>query len=165
MAVNYMGPMYLILACLPIMLVQKSGYIINISSAAGKLAPPRESVYAGSKFAITGLTEGLALDLHGTGIHPAVIHVGPIETEIWNKLESSVRFSGKKYPPSVVSKAVFKCIEKKCYEATAPPFPLSLVFLMKNLFPSLVRNGMFNWDPIEPEILEEARQKALSKNT
>src|SRR5262249_12768409 len=61
--VNFLAPAYLTLAVLPAMLRQGEGYVVNISSAAGKIPPPREAVYAASKFALTGFTEGLWLDL------------------------------------------------------------------------------------------------------
>src|SRR5262245_5957208 len=63
---NFLAAAYLTLAALPAMLRQGEGYVINISSAAGKIPPPREAVYAASKFALTGFTEGLWLDLAGS---------------------------------------------------------------------------------------------------
>ena len=81
--VNFLAPAFLTLVAIPHMLRQGAGYIVNISSAAGKIPPPREAIYAASKFALNGLTEGLWLDLEGSNIHCAVINVGPIDTEIW----------------------------------------------------------------------------------
>ena len=161
MRVNFMAPAYMTVAALRPMLRQGEGYIVNISSGAGKIPPPRETVYAASKFALTGFTEGLWLDLAGSNIHPAVIHVGPIDTEIWAKAaaEAPVRYRGKKYPPSVISDAVFECIEKKRYEMTVPR-SLSWVFLFKALLPGLFRTGSARWDPVPPAVIAAARQKA-----
>jgi len=47
----------------------------------------------------TGFTEGLWLDLAGSGIHAAVIHVGPIDTEIWHKTDEPTAYRGRKLPP------------------------------------------------------------------
>src|SRR4029453_14884347 len=43
--VNFPAPALLTLAALPAMLRRGEGWIVNVSSAAGKLPPPRESVY------------------------------------------------------------------------------------------------------------------------
>ena len=159
--VNFLSAAYLTLAALPPMLRQGGGYVVNISSVAGRVPPPRETVYAASKFALTGFSEGLALDLEGSNIHPVVIHVGAIDTEIWDKLESPARFRGVKHPPKIVSKAVFRCIEKRRFEATVPR-SMGWVFLFKLLFPGLFRRGAASYDPVSPESLEEARRAAGS---
>lgn len=164
MRVNFMAPAYMTVAALQPMLRQGEGYIVNISSGAGRMPPPRETVYAASKYALTGFTEGLWLDLAGANIHPAVIHVGPIDTEIWEKAaaEAPVRYHGKKYPPSVISSAVFECIEKKRHEMTVPK-SLFWVFLFKTLLPGLFRAGAARWDPIPKTVVAAARQKALAE--
>ena len=162
MRVNFLAPAYMTVAALKPMLRQGEGYIVNISSGAGKIPPPRETVYAASKFALTGFTEGLWLDLAGSNIHPAVIHVGPIDTEIWNKAaaEAPVRYQGKKYPPSLISNAVFECIEKRRYEMTVPK-SLSWVFLFKSLLPGLFRSGAARWDPVPAAVVEAARRRVM----
>jgi len=166
MRVNFLAPAYMTVAALKPMLRQGEGYIVNISSGAGKIPPPRETVYAASKFALTGFTEGLWLDLAGSNIHAAVIHVGPIDTEIWDKAaaEAPVRYQGKKYPPSVISNAVFECIDKKRYEMTVPR-SLSWVFLFKSLLPGLFRSGAARWDPVPSAAIATARQQALSETS
>ncbi len=160
MRVNFMAPAYLTLAAIPPMLRQGEGYIVNISSGAGRMPPPRETVYAASKFALTGFSEGLALDLAGSNIHVAVIHVGPIETEIWDKAESPVAYAGRKYPASIISQAVFKCIEKRRHELTVPRW-LWPVFLFKLLVPAAFRWGAARWDPVPQDVVEQARKRAV----
>jgi short-subunit dehydrogenase len=159
--VNFLSAAYLTLAALPPLLRQGGGYVVNISSAAGRVPPPRETVYAASKYALTGFSEGLALDLEGSNIHPIVIHVGAIDTEIWDKLESPGRFRGRKHSPQIVSKAVFRCIEKRRFEATVPR-SMAWAFLFKLLFPGVFRRGAASYDPVSPESLEEARRAAGS---
>jgi NAD(P)-dependent dehydrogenase (short-subunit alcohol dehydrogenase family) len=159
MGVNFMAPAYLTIACLPAMLRQGEGYVVNISSAAGRMPPPRESVYAASKYALTGFSEGLALDLAGSGIHVGVIHVGPIDTEIWGKTETETAYKGKRYPPSLISNAVFTCIEQRRHEMTVPR-SLTLPYWIKVLLPGLFRWGTARFDPVAPEVIEDAREKA-----
>ena len=157
--VNLLAPAHMTVAALPLMLKQGEGYVINISSAAGRIPPPRETIYAASKFALTGFSEGLALDLAGSSIHPAVIHVGPIDTEIWDKAEAPVRYRGRKHPPDLVSRAVFRCIEKRRYEMTVPG-SLRWAFALKFLLPGVFRRGAARWDPVPPEVVEAARRSA-----
>jgi short-subunit dehydrogenase len=162
--VNFLAPAYLILAALAPMLRQGEGTIVNISSAAGRIPPPREAVYAASKYALTGFSEGLALDLAGSNIHPAVVHVGPIDTEIWEKAEAPVRYRGKKHHPRIVSQAVFACIEKRRYEVTVPG-SLRWAYLLKLIAPGLFRKGSARWDPVPSDVIERARQMARSRPT
>ena len=162
LSVNFLAPAALTLAALAPMLERGEGWIINISSVAGRIPSPRESVYCASKHALSGWTEGLALDLAGTNIHPAAVHVGPIDTEIWDKLESPQRFRGRKYPPSLVSAAVLRCIEKRLHAVTVPRH-LALVFAMKLLAPRIFRWGAARWDPVGEENIRRARQEAAAR--
>ena len=166
MRINFMAPAYMTIAALKPMLRQGEGYIVNISSGAGRIAPPRETVYAASKFALSGFTEGLWNDLAGSNVHAAVIHVGPIDTEIWEKAaaEAPVRYRGKKYPPSVISRAVLECIEKRRHEMTVPR-SLWWAFFFKLLIPGMFRRGAARWDPVPKKVVDLARRRAADERT
>ncbi len=56
MRTNYLGTVYAIKAALPIMRAQGRGWIVNVSSVAGKLGQPDEAAYTASKFAVAGLS-------------------------------------------------------------------------------------------------------------
>ena len=159
MRVNLLAPAFLTLAALPHMLRQGEGWVVNISSAAGKVPPPRETIYSASKFALNGLTEGLWLDLAGSNVHVGVINVGPIDTEIWEKTDEPTAYRGRKYPPSVISRAVFRCIERRQHELWVPR-TMRLVWLFRVLFPGLYRFGAGRWDPVPGEVIAAARQRA-----
>ena len=62
---------------------------------------------------------GLAVDLHGTGVHVAVVSPGPIDTEIWS-LDEELSYTGKLYPPQVVADGVADAIEKGWVHRTVP---------------------------------------------
>ncbi len=144
--INLLGPIYLILESLPMMVAQREGYVVNVSSIAGKIGNPREAIYSATKFALAGLSEVMYFDLHRHGIHTVLINPGPIETEIWQKIESPAAYKGKFYPPSDVSKAIFECIEKGLHERSVPK-RLAIVPVLKALFPGLVRAGTDRFDP------------------
>ena len=160
--VNFLAAAQLTLAALPAMLRQGEGWVVNISSGAGKFPPPRETIYAASKFALTGFTEGLWLDLAGSNIHAAVIHVGPIDTEIWRKTDEPTAFRGRKYPPSVVSRAVFTAIERRKYEIWVPRM-FRLAWLLRIFLPGLYRLGAARWDPVPTAAVNAARLAARSE--
>jgi short-subunit dehydrogenase len=157
--VNLHAPLYLTLAALPAMLRRGEGWVINISSGAGKMPPPREAVYAASKFGLTGFTEGLWLDLAGSNVHAAVIHVGPIDTEIWQKTDEPTAYRGRKYPPSVISRAVFTAIEQRRHELWVPR-SLRLAWLLRVFLPGAYRAGAARWDPVPAEVVAAARARA-----
>lgn len=157
--VNFLAPAFLTLAALPAMLRRGEGWLVNISSLAGKLPPPRETVYAASKFALTGFTEGLWLDLAGSGIHAAVIHVGPIDTEIWHKTYEPTAYRGRKLPPSAVSAAVFRAIEQRRHEVWVPGM-LRLAWWLRLLAPGLFRWGSGRFDPVPGKVIAAAREQA-----
>jgi short-subunit dehydrogenase len=162
MRINFLSAVWTTFAAIPHMLRREGGSIVNISSFAAKVAPPRESLYAASKFALNGFTEGLWNDLAGSNIHVGLINPGPIDTEIWLKEDEPVSYDGPKYPPEIVSDAIFEVIEKRRFEMTVPRRNPMLVTarLLRLLLPGVLRMGMARTDPVPREIIEKARQRA-----
>ncbi len=70
-------------------LTKNAGHIVNIGSVAGRWTYPGGGVYSATKFAVRALSEGLRLDLMGTGVRVTNIEPGMVETEF-----SEVRFGG-----------------------------------------------------------------------
>jgi all-trans-retinol dehydrogenase (NAD+) len=63
MMINTNSLMYLALAFLPKMLDNNYGVICNISSLAGLTSTPKLSVYSASKWAVSGWSEGLRIEM------------------------------------------------------------------------------------------------------
>lgn len=80
-ATNVFGVVDMTRAVLPHMRAQKSGHIVNLSSAAGVIGSPGVSLYNLSKFAVEGFSEGLALEVAPLGIKVSIIEPGPFRTE------------------------------------------------------------------------------------
>ena len=72
--VNLWGYIYTINALLPHFLARQRGNIINVGSFGGKVPLPKMTAYCTSKYAITGLTETLRIELEPQGIHVSGIH-------------------------------------------------------------------------------------------
>jgi NAD(P)-dependent dehydrogenase (short-subunit alcohol dehydrogenase family) len=78
--VNVFGTINVIRMVLPYMRDQQSGHIINISSIAGFAPGTGWSVYAGTKFAVEGLSTVLAEDVREFGIKVTVVAPGAFRT-------------------------------------------------------------------------------------
>jgi len=64
------------------MMDQRSGYIINISSGAGKHGGEMYATYSTSKFGVIGFTQSLAAEGRRHGIKASVICPGPVATRM-----------------------------------------------------------------------------------
>jgi NAD(P)-dependent dehydrogenase (short-subunit alcohol dehydrogenase family) len=72
METNFFGPLNLIKTLLPDLRCQRSGVIVNISSAAGLNPRPSMTMYGASKWALEGLSQGLAQEVAPFGIRVLV---------------------------------------------------------------------------------------------
>ena len=165
MRVNFLSCVWTTLTAIPYMLRDGGGTIVNVSSFAAKVAPPREAVYAASKAAMNSFSEALWNDLAGSNIHVALINPGPIDTEIWLKEDEPVAYNGRKYPPQMVTDGIFEAIEHRRFEMTIPKRNPMLVTarLLRLLCPSLLRFGMARSDPVPASIIEAARARARER--
>jgi NAD(P)-dependent dehydrogenase (short-subunit alcohol dehydrogenase family) len=80
MATHFWGPLHTTLAALPYLRQSGSGRIVNISSIGGKVAVPHLLPYSASKFALTGLSEGLRAELMRDGIRVTTVCPGLMRT-------------------------------------------------------------------------------------
>jgi short-subunit dehydrogenase len=162
MRVNFMSCVWTTLAAIPPMLCAGGGSIVNVSSFASKVAPPREAMYAASKAAMDAFSEGLWNDLAGSNIHVAIVTPGPIDTEIWDKEDEPVAYNGKKFPPELVSDAIFDAIERRIHEQTIPKRNPQLVAAraLRLVAPAVLRAGMARMEPVPTEVVDRARERA-----
>ncbi|XP_015765739.1 PREDICTED: retinol dehydrogenase 8-like isoform X3 [Acropora digitifera] len=85
--VNFFGALRLIQAVLPSMKARQSGHIINNSSHFGIVATPFSELYSASKFALEGLSEGLAPVLAHFNIRCSILEPGPVDTSMGQNME------------------------------------------------------------------------------
>lgn len=88
-ATNVLGLLTVTRQVVPKMLAKGSGHIVNLGSVAGRWTYAGGGVYCASKAAVRVLTEGLRMDVHGSGLRVTNIEPGLVETEF-----SLVRYRG-----------------------------------------------------------------------
>ncbi|RYG36240.1 SDR family NAD(P)-dependent oxidoreductase [bacterium] len=80
--VNVLGVMDVTRAILPHFRSRKGGTIVNVSSGAGIVGLPLNSVYSATKFAIEGFSESLAFELLAQNIVVKLIEPGLVKTNM-----------------------------------------------------------------------------------
>jgi len=96
MDTNVVGAFNVIRAVAPQMVVQRSGRIINVSSAAATKGGRGQTNYAASKGAIEALTRSLAVELAPKKITVNAVAPGVIETDMTRQLLSTAAEEVKK---------------------------------------------------------------------
>jgi NAD(P)-dependent dehydrogenase (short-subunit alcohol dehydrogenase family) len=77
---NVLGVLLCLKHELRVMLAQRRGSIVNVSSVAGQRGFAGASVYVASKHAVEGLTKSAALEAAESGVRVNIVAPGPIET-------------------------------------------------------------------------------------
>ncbi len=106
-----------------LMIRQKAGHIINITSVVGHTGNPGQSMYASTKSAITGMTKSMAGELAKFRIHCNCIAPGFIKTDMTDQLPDDVQKQildkiplGRLGTPEDIGNAVaFLCSEQAAY--------------------------------------------------
>jgi short-subunit dehydrogenase len=84
MAVNFHAPVRLARAFLPVLAREPAAQLVNVSSVFGLIAPPGQTAYAASKFALRGFSEALRHELQASGspVGVTIVHPGGVRTAI-----------------------------------------------------------------------------------
>jgi short-subunit dehydrogenase len=140
MRLNYFGTVYATKAVLPSMLERRRGHIVNISSIAGRIGAPFEAAYSASKFAVSGFTEALAVEVRRRGVGVSMVNPGPVETDFFDaRGVPYARKTPKPVPATEVSDAVIRAVDEDLLEQLVPGM-LRGALAVRHLIP-----GMFRW--------------------
>jgi 2-hydroxycyclohexanecarboxyl-CoA dehydrogenase len=82
-ALNFMGPINLTRALLPLLMESGSGRIVNISSDAGRVGSYGETVYAGAKGGVIAFTKSLAREVTRKNVRVNCVCPGPTDTPLF----------------------------------------------------------------------------------
>lgn len=83
--INVYGVLRMVKAVLPSMRKQKEGLLIHVSSMIGMFPFGGATPYCASKFAVEGISLGLAQELKPTGVESVLVEPGLFPTEIFGK--------------------------------------------------------------------------------
>jgi short-subunit dehydrogenase len=152
---NLLGTIYVLKEAIPVLRAGGGGWIVNVSSVAGKLGQPDEAVYSATKFGVTGLSEGLAYELAPLGIHvlavyPALVRTEMFTPEILARMPERAKRTFIETPE--FSAAVLRALERGAHEVTVPSY-VRLAYAIRLLLPALHRRIMRNLRlPVLPDL-------------
>ena len=139
--VNVMGTWYVMAAAAPIMLAQKKGHIIVISSAIARRAIPQMGAYAMTKAAQHSLAEAQRVELSGKGVYVSTVHPITTDTEFFQRAtehsKKRVVGLGKSQSAELVAEKIVRLIERPQPELW-PFAPVRYAMAIAAVFPALV---------------------------
>jgi NAD(P)-dependent dehydrogenase (short-subunit alcohol dehydrogenase family) len=124
--INFWGVVRMTRAFLPALRASDDGRIVNISSVLGLIAPPGQTAYAASKFAVRGFSNALMHELEGSNVGVTVVHPGGVATAIafnarWPKSTTSDVIAANlatakrvlTLPPETAAEIIVEAIERR----------------------------------------------------
>lgn len=103
---NLLGVMNVTRAMLPYFRERKTGVIINIASAGGRMTWPLYSLYHGTKWALEGFSEGLQYELRPFNIRVKIIEPGSIQTDFYGRSQDVAMTGGYEMYEEYVNRVV-----------------------------------------------------------
>jgi NAD(P)-dependent dehydrogenase (short-subunit alcohol dehydrogenase family) len=97
---NFYGVVNVTRAALPVMRAQRSGRIIQVSTAGGRTGHPGLSAYHASKFAVEGLSETVAKEVAPFGVKVTIAEPGGMRTD-WAGSSMRIYDFDDDYAPSI----------------------------------------------------------------
>ncbi len=141
MAVNFTGVTNMIGALLPVMMKQKSGQLVAISSMGGLRGLPGSAVYSASKAAVTIFMESLRTELRQKDIAVTTIIPGFVRSEMTDRNEFYMPF---KMETDVAARKIINAISKKKREYRFP-WITSLLTRLIAIMPNWLYDRLALW--------------------
>jgi NAD(P)-dependent dehydrogenase (short-subunit alcohol dehydrogenase family) len=116
------------------MLPRGRGHVVNVASAAGRVAVPGEAIYTATKHAVVGFGEALRVELRGTGVDVSTIMPSLAATELASGMRPP-RFVPM-VKPEQVADAIVKTLERPKLEVIVPAWITPLVRMTMALPPN-----------------------------
>jgi short-subunit dehydrogenase len=117
LAVDLLGPLWLMQAVVPLMRAQGQGQIINVSSVLALQPLPYLGGYAGAKAALERLSEALRMELHGSGVAVSLVRPGTTRTNFSaNRLGAGRelrRLSPRGVAPETVAEVILRVARRE----------------------------------------------------
>ncbi len=111
--VNVYGSFLVTQTVMRYMTEQKSGAIVMFPGTMGKYIMKNSSVYAATKFALTGFTKALTEEAKRTGIKFSLLHLGGVNTPFWDDERVNMRVKKEAMlDTEEVAKAVYYAVNQ-----------------------------------------------------
>ena len=124
--INFWGVVRMTRAFLPMLKASGDARVVNLSSIYGVVAPPEQTAYSASKFAVRGFSEALRHELEGSGVGVTVVHPGGVATSIAENArlpagvtEEEIARRREKYrkllrlPPEIAGEIIVRGVERR----------------------------------------------------
>jgi short-subunit dehydrogenase len=147
MELNFFALLGMIQLVTPHMRTRRSGMIVNVSSIGGKMPLPWATLYSASKYAVSGLTEGLRMELRGDGVKTMLACPGYVTTKFQQHVRAGqapaavLRARRRAISAAECAKAIRRGVERDARTVMAPRSGWILVALAR-LFPAIVEARM-----------------------
>ena len=153
---NIKGTLFMTKAIIEHFRENKSGTIVNISSIAGRVTFPFQSIYHTSKWAIEGFSESLYYELKQLNIRVKIVEPGMVKTNIYN---SVMAFPIEQYPneyqtifkkwhnyllknynngysPRLDAETIYRAVNNRSSKLRyTSDFTTKMVFFLRSIFP------------------------------
>jgi NADP-dependent 3-hydroxy acid dehydrogenase YdfG len=148
--VNVIGMAELIRQTIPSMKAQRSGFILNMSSYVSRISVPPMEVYASTKYAVEGLTDGLRRSLLPWGITVVRVHPSSVSgTEFTKQMK---RGGTVKYMPVPIGRVKRERLARRLVDLIERPqraLFISRIYevpvIINRLFPALMDRISAGW--------------------
>jgi short-subunit dehydrogenase len=138
--INVTAPLQLARACLPSMLAQGSGRLLFVTSIAGALGVPGESVYSATKAAVETFADVLREEVRAGGITVSTLLPGVVDTEFFERRGRPYdRKSPRPMPPARVASAAVGLLVSGRRSSVVPRW-LSFPIRLRAVAP-----GVYRW--------------------
>jgi len=143
LAINLKSVLYGCRTFIPLLLAQKSGYIVNTSSCFGYVCAPEAGCYSMTKAGVIALSETLRTELAPHGIHVSVVMPSFFKSHLMDQLHTAgdrqerlIRglFARTSYPAEKMASYILDCMQKNRFYII-PMIDARILFHFKRLFP------------------------------
>lgn len=139
-AVNLAAPIGLTRAVLPAMRAQGDGYLMFVTSIAGRMGVADEAVYAATKAGLDVFAESLRLELRGSGVGVGVLAPGVVQTPFFeHRGRPYTRARPRPVPAERVADALVRAVAADRAERYVPGW-LRLPVAVRGAAPGLYRH-------------------------
>jgi short-subunit dehydrogenase len=147
MEINFHGVVRMTRAFLPLLHRSDAARIVSISSLYGLIAPPEQTAYSASKFAVRGFSNALRHELEGTTVGVTVVHPGGVATSIARNARIPADESAEtvrrrleimdrmlRMPPPRAAEIIIRAVEKR-QDRVLVGIDAKIVAMLERFFP------------------------------